>query len=184
MSSPVRGRPAPSQQREQGPPWRRGVRSLRSWKRSRRRFPDDLASLRPEDIRVEAEFADLVVTTTEPIAPAVAPPAEPAPEEARIEPVLPVPLPEPAPVPPRPRPSRMPCPIGSTVTQPTDAGMGISLPAINIEPPRILPPGREIRSVQEVVLQPATVMAWSLLVLMALPMAFLAGLLIGHFVWK
>ena len=33
-------------------------------------IPEDLASLRPEDIRVEAEFADLVVTTDERIAPA------------------------------------------------------------------------------------------------------------------
>jgi hypothetical protein len=38
--------------------------------------------------------------------------------------------------------------------------------------------------VSEVILQPATVLAWSLLVLLALPMAFLAGLLLGHFVWR
>ncbi len=45
-------------------------------------------------------------------------------------------------------------------------------------------PGRPMQPVSEVVLQPATVLAWSLLVLLALPMAFLAGLMIGHFVWK
>lgn len=36
----------------------------------------------------------------------------------------------------------------------------------------------------DVVLPPGVVMAWSLLVLTAIPMAFVAGLLLGHFVWK
>jgi hypothetical protein len=41
-------------------------------------------------------------------------------------------------------------------------------------------PGANIRPASEVVLPPAAVLAWSLVVLMALPMPFLAGLLIGH----
>ena len=50
-----------------------------------------------------------------------------------------------------------------------DVGTSTALPAITIEPATILPPSREIRPVSEVVLQPATVLAWSLLVLMAFP---------------
>ncbi|MDG3004301.1 hypothetical protein [Paludisphaera mucosa] len=36
----------------------------------------------------------------------------------------------------------------------------------------------------DVVLAPAVVLAWSLLVLAAIPMTFTAGLLVGHFLWK
>lgn len=46
--------------------------------------------------------------------------------------------------------------------------------AMNPTPPRA----------PDVVLPPGVVMAWSLLVLMAIPLAFAAGLLIGHYVWK
>ncbi len=47
-------------------------------------IPDELASLRPEDIRVEAEFADLVVTTNENFLTS-APPAPPATETFQPE---------------------------------------------------------------------------------------------------
>jgi len=162
-------------------------------------IPDDLASLRPEDIRVEAEFVDLVVTTPENIntpTPAALeprfekrpgdpvevevyvaqapPPAEPAPV-LRAEPA-PVVRAEPSPIfraEPRPEEPPVDLAIGGAV-----------LPAIRIETPTLMPPGRQLQAVSEVILQPATVLAWSLLVLLALPMAFLAGLLIGHFVWK
>ncbi len=147
-------------------------------------IPDDLASLRPEDIRVEAEFADLVVTATEPVTPTLPATAEPEP----------VPGPEPGGpasrspwVEPRPNdapPERAPPWNAPAEEPPVDAAISTALPQITIEPATILPPGREIRPVSEVVLQPATVLAWSLLVLMALPMAFLAGLLMGHFIWK
>ena len=145
-------------------------------------IPDGLASLRPEDIRVEAEFVDLVVTTSE----GVASPA-PAAQEPRSEPLpgdpgeveayfteTPPPAELPPVVPAEPRP----------VEPPVDLAIGAVLPAIKIETPSLLPPGRQLQPVSEVILQPATVLAWSLLVLLALPMAFLAGLLIGHFVWK
>jgi len=148
-------------------------------------IPDELASLRPEDIRVEAEFADLVVTTPE-SAPPLPAPAEPEPE------------PEPGPRPVRsasrspnsePRSTEAPPDKASPrflppEEPPVEMAVDLALPAIKIEPATILPPGREIRPVSEVVLQPATVLAWSLLVLMAIPMAFVAGLLMGHFIWK
>ncbi len=171
-------------------------------------IPDDLATLRPEDIRVEAEFVDLVVTTDEGIgssapaapgpqleklpgyldpveleayfartsAPADPPPvvrADPPPV-VRAEPTPVVRADPPRVLPPEPRPEE----------PPVDPAIGAVLPAIKIETPTLLPPGRQLQAVSEVILQPATVLAWSLLVLLALPMAFLAGLLLGHFVWK
>ena len=137
-------------------------------------IPNDLATLRPEDIRVEAEFVDLVVTTSE----GITPPA-PAAKEPQSEPLPGDPVEVEAyfaqtPPPAEPR----------SVDPPVDPAIGAVLPAINIETTTLLPPGRHLQAVSEVILQPATVLAWSLLVLLALPMAFLAGLLIGHFVWK
>ena len=214
-------------------------------------IPEDLVALRPEDIRVEAEFVDLVVTTTEPETPAPRPnvplpveaqprpatteksSAEPSPREApqlivgpdadpgpstvdaghqverfvdlvvtTTEPETPAPRPNfrapgrgqasahPAAetVPPSPRPRGSSSSVLGPDADPgpaaVDAGINAILPAITIEPPTILPPDREIRHVREVVLQPSTVLAWSLLVLLSIPMAFLSGLLIGHFLWK
>jgi hypothetical protein len=146
-------------------------------------IPDDLATLRPEDIRVEAEFADLMVTTGAPPPSIAPPPAEPVPE---IAPAATVPSP-PRSMPPPPPPVaaiQTTAPVVPIPAQPVDVGLGSPLPAITIEPPSILPREREYKTAQEVILQPATVLAWSLLVLLALPMAFVAGLLIGHFVWR
>src|SRR5271157_3764321 len=161
-------------------------------------IPDDLATLRPEDIRVEAEFVDLVVTTPEGITSSTPAALEPRFEKLPGDPVEveayfaqtpppaehpPVVRAEPPPVvraelppvvPAEPRPE----------DPPVDPAIGAVLPAIKIETPSLLPPGRQLQAVSEVILQPATVLAWSLLVLLALPMAFLAGLLMGHFVWK
>ena len=145
-------------------------------------IPDDLATLRPEDIRVEAEFVDLVVTTSEGITSATPvakePQSEPLPGDSGEVEAYFAQTPPPAELPPvvaaEPR----------SVDPPVDPTIGAVLPAINIETPTLLPPGRHLQAVSEVILQPATVLAWSLLVLLALPMAFLAGLLIGHFVWK
>ncbi len=141
-------------------------------------IPDELAALRPEDIRVEAEFANRNIKTREPE-------AHSAPTTLQtIQTAQPVPMPRPVETPPQ-APVRPDPPLQGAVEQGQPATViDTTLSAIRVEPPSILPPGRDIRPVKEVVLQPATVLAWSLLVLMALPMAFLAGLLIGHFVWK
>jgi hypothetical protein len=169
-------------------------------------IPDDLATLRPEDIRVEAEFVDLVVTTNENIStpPPVAeeprldklpgdpagleayfaqisaPPELPPVVPAVLRPVIPAELP---PVAPAELPPVVPAEPRSA-SPPVASAIGAVLPAIDIETPSLLPRARELQPVSEVILQPATVLAWSLLVLLALPMAFLAGLLMGHFVWK
>jgi hypothetical protein len=144
-------------------------------------IPEDLVALRPEDIRVEAEFVDLVVTTTEPETPAPWPnlpvPVEAQPRPAATEE-------DSAKTTPQESPQLVLGPDADPAPSAVDAGINAILPAINIEPPTILPPDREIRHVREVILQPSTVLAWSLLVLLSIPMAFIAGLLIGHFLWK
>jgi hypothetical protein len=141
-------------------------------------IPDDLATLRPEDIRVEAEFVDLVVTTSDRIVPSVQPAVESPPVELADEPDA-----VEAYTPKTPPPAEVP-PITPVEQGAVDAATVGELSAIKIETPTLRPPGRQLQSAPEVILQPATVLAWSLLVLLSLPMAFLAGLLIGHFVWR
>jgi hypothetical protein len=145
-------------------------------------IPDDLASLRPEDIRVEAEFADLVVTTSESIAPAAQNIKE------VLQEVLPANLVKveeySEQTPPPAEPASVIPSEPRSIDRAGDAAAQAGLSGINIETPSLRPPSRQLQNVSEVILQPATVLAWSLLVLFALPVAFLAGLLIGHFVWK
>jgi hypothetical protein len=141
-------------------------------------IPEDLAGLRPEDIRVEAAFADLIITTEEPATPAtarsMAPTAEDPGSSSDAQAVLPD--------------AEAPFPILTGGAVPATASDPSTpdgvLPEISIEPPTILPRDHQVRHVREVVLQPATVLAWSLLVLLAVPLAFVAGLLMGHYVWK
>jgi hypothetical protein len=59
----------------------------------------------------------------------------------------------------------------------------IDAPPIKIEPPTILPPGREIRPIREVVLPASAVLAWSLFALFGIATSFIAGLMIGHYLW-
>jgi hypothetical protein len=172
-------------------------------------IPDELAAMRPEDIRVEAEFANRFVRTREPVVPVLPARVEvpPEPESQSVEALQitqaahPVQMPrrvETRPLAQAAHPVQMPRRVETRPHAPMlpdspliAAGRGqptklidASLPAIQVDSPSILPPGRDIRPVSEVVLQRATVLAWSLLVLMAMPMAFIAGLLLGHFVWK
>jgi hypothetical protein len=141
-------------------------------------IPEDLVALRPEDIRVEAEFVDLVVTTSEPtsLSDAVATtsesigsPSEPISAEKFLADVPPV----------------------STISTqtsseqpPAGAAPGTVLPEISIEPPSILRANRQLGPVREVLIQPAVLLVWSMVVLLSLPMSFIAGLLIGHFLWR
>ena len=61
----------------------------------------------------------------------------------------------------------------------------VAVPPIQIETVAIRPSAdAEPRSIQQVVLPASVVLAWSMFVLAAIPMAFLAGLMIGHFIWK
>ena len=144
-------------------------------------IPDDLATLRPEDIRVEAEFVDLVVTTTE----GITSPA-PAAQKPQSEPLAGDPVEVEAYFAQTPPAAELPPVVAaeprSWTRQWTWPSQQSSPRSRSSRPRSCLRAGTS--GVREVVLQPATVLAWSLLVLLAIPMAFLAGLLIGHFLWK
>jgi len=142
-------------------------------------IPEDLVALRPEDIRVEAEFADLVVTTSEPTSLSAAEPAAAfEPVGSTVEPITADTFLAEVP------------PVSSFQAQaaaeqpPVNAAAGTVLPEISIEPPSILPANRQSGPVREVLIQPAVLLVWSMIVLLSLPMAFIAGLLIGHFLWR
>lgn len=142
-------------------------------------IPEDLVALRPEDIRVEAEFVDLVVTTNEPTSVT----SEPAltSDQVGFSPELisaDTFLAEPPPV------SRILTQATTEQPPPLGAAPGTVLPEISIEPPSILPSNRQTGPVREVLIQPAVLLIWSMIVLLSLPMAFIAGLLIGHFLWR
>ena len=135
-------------------------------------LPSDLASLRPEDIRVEPEFANLVVDPA-PIRPAPKPP----------DPVQPAELQEPQ-SPSVDTAEKPDEPPATTEARLIKAADDVVIPHIRVEPPSIAEREPPSRAASEVVLSSTVVLAWSLLVLLAIPLAFLAGLLTGHFVWK
>jgi hypothetical protein len=168
-------------------------------------IPPELAALRPEDLRVEAEFFE-TITRQPPPAPAPAAadlfqfPAEllsgrdlfapPSADQRGNE--------APPPVASAfstevaigsgvagavETPPPLPLPVTAAVTAPIPEK--VVLPPIQIESTAIRPPAdAEPRAIHQVVLPASFVLAWMMFVLAALPMAFLAGLLIGHFIWK
>jgi hypothetical protein len=159
-------------------------------------IPPDLVDLRPEDLRVEAEFFQSLtrrspaMTALEPsrwqppelstptlshevlvsLAPARAP-VEPSMQEGAAE----------TPAAPPETIAAAPSQV-DTATSPSPAGSVV--PPIEIEPPTILAPGTEIRRVSEVTLPASVVLAWSLFVLAGVAMSFIAGLMIGHYLWR
>ncbi len=79
----------------------------------------------------------------------------------------------------------IPADLSSELSEAAPAVDDPLLVAIQVEPPTLRrDPAATERRPQDVVLSPIIVLAWSLLVLMAVPLAFIAGLLTGHFVWK
>ncbi len=169
-------------------------------------IPPEVASLRPEDLRVEADvFASIIRE------PAPSPPsAESSPSSLAEEPFQ---FPgdfQAHDVSPRPASSdEMPETLGASVTTeeastaasvltevppplpvaavttPAGPAAAAVVPPITIEPAPIRPAlDAEPRSIREVVLPVSIVLGWMILVLASIPMAFLAGLMIGHFLWK
>jgi hypothetical protein len=59
------------------------------------------------------------------------------------------------------------------------------VPPIEIEPPsvRSRPAGAEIRRSHEVILPASVVLACEIFILVGLALSFIAGLMVGHFVW-
>jgi phage FluMu protein Com len=162
-------------------------------------IPPEVASLRPEDLRVEAEFFNQL--SHEP-----APPVRSEPEPsltARSDPFqFPESFsPEDFPPPQPEKPLRYP-PAGGFAVE-TDLVAATSaliqtppplpapapepiVPPIQFEPPPVtlLPPSQEPRRISEVTLPASVVVAWSLFVLVAVAMSFIAGLMMGHFLWR
>ena len=164
-------------------------------------LPPDLIDLKPEDLRVEAEFFESLTRQSQAPGvrePAPWPPAEStAPSFASETFALPSPTPlvvetASAPAPPAvsslltetvdlaPRPAQPP----PQVPAPARAEASLVGTAIEIEHPTILPAGSEIRRVSEVVLPASVVVSWSLFALLGIGLSFVAGLLMGHFLWK
>jgi phage FluMu protein Com len=158
-------------------------------------IPPDLVDLKPEDLRVEAEFFESLtrrpprMTAAEP-AP-WPPPEAPAPaysHEVLVSPAPPPPFETAGQEDAASSPAvlaelRVAVPKPALVPAPSSPD-GAVAPPIEIEPPSLLPPGAEIRRVSEVTLPAAVVLAWSLFVLAGIAMSFIAGLMIGHYLWK
>jgi hypothetical protein len=89
---------------------------------------------------------------------------------------------------PAPAPSRTSEPVPDVLSAAASASRPVVddplLVSIQVEPPSIRPRDEPERPTHNIVLSPIIVLAWSLLVLMAVPLAFVAGLLTGHFIWK
>ncbi len=64
------------------------------------------------------------------------------------------------------------------------AGVETVGPPIRVEPPSIIPERTSIVRSRDLILPRSVVATWSLLVLMAQALAFVAGLLAGHFLWR
>jgi hypothetical protein len=149
-------------------------------------IPPDVADLRPEDLRVEAEFfAQLTRKPPEPNAM----PASSVPESAFSNLASPQPIPEIAsPVRPPEVFSVTPEPMAVTPrlapTPPAFAPVDSVVPPIEIETSSLRAPVTEARIIHEVILPAAVVLAWSVFVLAAIALSFLAGLLVGHFLWR
>jgi hypothetical protein len=156
-------------------------------------IPAEVADLRPEDLRVEAEFFESLTRTP-------ARPLEPEPVSS-FGPDLNAPFPT---LDPQAAPVGGLAPPEIDVNRPAQRDFtvepgtlqGISRPAepsmpdihpdappIEIEPPTILPPGTQIRPIHEVVLPASVVLAWSLFGLIGIATSFIAGLFIGHYFW-
>ncbi len=148
-------------------------------------IPPEVAELRPEDLRVEAEvFESITREPSPPAAPALMPqPANETPAASPVENREPDLTPSelsslfaPAPEPSEP-------PLAPTRTPPVSGEARAFVPPIEVEPESILPARAEVRRSHEVILPASVVLAWSLLVLLGIAFSFLAGLLIGHFLW-
>jgi phage FluMu protein Com len=143
---------------------------------------DELISvIRPEDIRVEPgislDRSDRLSSPSWPVDPSA--PSEPdSPTDLLL---LKISTTEP---PPAPVPASAPPPI--PIVPPDEPVPDVALPPIRLDQPKTIierAPTAAARP-RDIVLPRSVVLTWSLFVLLALALAFAAGLLAGHFVWK
>jgi len=148
-------------------------------------IPPELAALRPEDLRVEAEFFGSL--THEPPAPPRDDPFQ-FPSSFSAEALLPPPETSPVFAPAdgySSAPESIAAPSGLVpAPPPLPTPEAVVVPPIQFETPSILPPSAEPRRIHEVTLPASVVLAWSLFVLASVAMSFIAGLLVGHFLWS
>jgi hypothetical protein len=154
-------------------------------------IPAEVADLRPEDLRVEAEFFASLTrkpSEAEPI-PAPSVPEPISSEVAALPPIPPPPIPKVA------SPFRPPEVFSvaaeavemtpkPAANSPAFAPAEPVVPPIQIETTDLRTPVTQPRIVHEVILPASVVLAWSLFVLAAIALSFLAGLLVGHYLWR
>lgn len=146
-------------------------------------IPPELAALRPEDLRVEAEFFE-TLTNEPPVAlhshgSLPVPPivlvgnaAGDSGDTGFAQPRL-----RTAPI------AATPSPIAAPPPLPVPR-VNVVVPPIQLDTSPILPPTTEARRIREVTLPATVVLAWSVFVLASVAMSFIAGLMIGHFLWR
>jgi hypothetical protein len=159
-------------------------------------IPADLIDLRPEDLRVEAEFFQSLTRAPgpsnqpEPAPWATQGPAAPFPgvdtgfpaAQASSLPAIETPASQFSPT---ARRSEIPSAFPSLApSPPLLAPASPVVPPIEIEPPSLLPPNREFHPVREVVLPASAVLVWSLFGLIGIATSFIAGLMVGHYFWR
>ncbi len=156
-------------------------------------IPPEVAELRPEDLRVEAHVLESLPRRSgfneSPPAPApgsespgafptIESPESPgewpsADELSNAFAALPAEVRQPPPPP----------PIEMVPLPPPEKAPSVA-PPIEIETAPALKDDRPMRHVREVAVPASVLLAWSLFGLVGLAFSFIAGLLIGHFVWK
>jgi hypothetical protein len=161
--------------------------------------PVEIADIRPEDIRAQSDDnwrpPPIAVDAPRPAAPPPTPGA-PAPELpsflASLAPTseagrpagydigsYPTPL-----VAPAPAPAVAPTPAPAPAQAPTSVAAEAVVPPIRLEPPSLVSDRTTTLRSRDIVLPRSVVASWSLLVLLAQALAFVAGLLAGHYVWR
>jgi hypothetical protein len=160
-------------------------------------IPADLIDLRPEDLRVEAEFFRGVTRAPEPArepepAPWAGQPATtaytgPEPGVSVAPATFPTEVDRPAPAAPPPTFFSPPAPATGTSPAPSPPllpPVSLEIPPIEIEPTSLRTTDRELPPLREVVLPASVVLAWSLFGLIGIATSFIAGLMVGHYFWR
>jgi phage FluMu protein Com len=158
-------------------------------------IPAEVAELRPEDLRVEAEFfesltqqrlaaegagpAGVAESESLKLFPSIdsleAPPSWPSPEEVASAFTTAAPAQE----------ERARDFIPPEIDMPSEAPkVDAVAPPIEIETPALLKAPDAPRHIREVTVPASVVLMWSLFGLAGLAVSFIAGLMIGHFLWR
>jgi hypothetical protein len=169
--------------------------SLRSVEGIAGMIPPEVAELRPEDLRVEAAFFGSL-TERRLAAEGAGAGGVSEPDSLKLfpsveTPDVPAPWPSPEEVasafaPPAPPETREPQALVPPVADipPATARIDAVAPPIEIEAPALLKAVDAPRHIREVVMPASVVLMWSLFGLVGLAFSFIAGLMIGHFLWR